>query len=63
MAIFRCIVSGNTVEFNDAYNLQQMRRQVLDYVEVDKDGVPVKEDDQKAYPDWVKKSSKVKEAA
>ncbi len=33
-ATFRCIVSGNTVTFNGAYDIDQMRKQLLDYEEV-----------------------------
>ena len=34
MALFQCIRSGNTVEFNGAYDIKQMRLQILDYREV-----------------------------
>lgn len=34
MATFKCIRSGNTVTFENAYDIEQMRRQTLDYVEV-----------------------------
>lgn len=34
MATFRCIRSGNTVTFENQYDIDQMRRQTMDYVEV-----------------------------
>lgn len=45
MAIFRDIHSGNTVEFTNAYDVECMRKQIEDYVEVDSGGVPLKEED------------------
>jgi hypothetical protein len=38
MATFKCIRSGNTVSFENAYDIEQMRRQTLDYIEVKEDG-------------------------
>jgi hypothetical protein len=45
MAHFRCIRSGNMVEFKGAYDIDCMRKQILDYVEVDESGNPLKEED------------------
>ncbi len=47
MALFKCISSGNIITFDTAYDIEQMRRQIHDYVEVDANGVPVKEEDRK----------------
>lgn len=58
MATFRCIRSGNTVSLENAYDIEQMRRQTMDYVEV-KD-----EADEVANPDpTVKQHNKAKQRA
>lgn len=57
MATFRCIRSGNTVSFENQYDIDQMRRQVMDYVEV-KDG-----DEEVAIDPSVKQHAKAKQRA
>jgi predicted kinase len=59
MATFRCIRSGNTVSFDNQYDIEQMRRQTIDYVEVkDEEATEV------ATPDpTVKQHNKAKQRA
>lgn len=58
MATFRCIRSGNTVSFDNTYDIEQMRRQTMDYVEVKDDDTEV------AAPDpTVKQHNKAKQRA
>ena len=45
MATFKCLVSGNTVTFDGAYDIKQMRDQILDYVEVIDEDAPPEFDD------------------
>lgn len=48
MATFKCLRSGNTVSFSNAYDIEQMRKQNMDYEEVnDADGSPPDESSEK----------------
>lgn len=47
MATFKCLRSGNTVTFTNAYDIEQMRRQIMDYEEVKSEGTVPDESSEK----------------
>ncbi len=63
MAFFRCIRSGNVVEFTNAYDVETTRRQIIDYVEVDGNGTPLREEDRIYFKDKAARSKDSQVAA
>jgi hypothetical protein len=46
MAKFKCLQSGNVLEFKNPYDIELLRKQKLDYIEV-QDEEPVEQDTNK----------------